>query len=85
MGFVIDEAHLPAVLSVGPMSDEAFVQLCSEHPDLNLEMSAHGQLILMPLRQTWMGAVNAEISGQLSNWARQNKRGVAFDSSTGWL
>lgn len=85
MAFVIDEAHLPAVLTVGPMSDEAFAQLCAEHPDLNLEMSAHGELIIMPLTYTWTGARNSEIGRQLSNWARQDKRGVAFDSSTGWL
>lgn len=64
------------------MNDEAFAQLCAEHPELNLEMSADGELILMPLRPTWMGALNAEISVQLRNWARQDKRGVAFDSSS---
>ncbi len=85
MAFVIDETHLPAVLTVGPMSDEAFAQLCAEHPDLSLEMSAHGELIIMPLTYTWTGARNNEISAQLRNWARQDKRGVAFDPSTGWL
>jgi hypothetical protein len=46
MAFLVDEAHLPAILTVGPMTDEAFAQLCAEHPDLNLEMSAHGELII---------------------------------------
>ena len=85
MAFLVDEAYLPAILTVGPMTDEAFAQLCAEHPDLNLEMSAHGELIIMPLTYTWTGARNNEISAQLHNWARQDKRGVAFDSSTGWL
>ncbi len=67
MAFVIDEAHLPANLTVGPMTDEAFAQLCAEHPDLNLEMSAHGERIIMPLAYPWTGARNGEISGQLSN------------------
>lgn len=85
MAFVIEEAHLPAVLTVGPMTDEGFANLCSEHPDLQFELSARGELILMPLTQTWTGARNNEISRQLANWARRDKRGVAFDSSTGWL
>jgi Uma2 family endonuclease len=85
MAFLIDEAYLPAILTVGPMTDEAFAQLCAEHPDLNLEMSAHGELIIMPQTYTWTGARNNEISRQLANWARQDKRGGAFDSSTGWL
>jgi Uma2 family endonuclease len=85
MPFVIDEAHLPAVLTVGPMTDEAFAQLCAEHSDLNLELSAYGEIIVNPRTYTWTGAQNGEIMGQLRNWARQDKRGVAFDSSTGWL
>ena len=85
MSFLVDEAYLPAILTVGPMADEAFARLCAEHPDLNLELSAHGELIIMPQTFTWTGARNNEISAQLRNWARQDKRGVAFDSSTGWL
>jgi Uma2 family endonuclease len=85
MAFLVDEAHLPAILTVGPMTDQAFAQLCAEHPDLNLELSALGELIIMPQTYTWTGARNNEISAQLRNWARQDKRGIAFDSSTGWL
>jgi len=85
MAFVIEDTHLPAVLTVGPMTDEAFAQLCAEHPDLNLETSAHGELLIMPVTYAWTGARNGEIISQLRNWARQDKRGVAFDSSTGWL
>ena len=85
MAFLVDEAHLPAILTVGPMTDEAFAQLCAEHPDVNLELSALGELIIMPQTYTWTGARNNEIGAQLRNWARQDKRGVAFDSSTGWL
>ena len=85
MAFLVDESYLPAILTVGPMTDEAFAQMCVEHSDLNLELSAHGELIIMPQTFTWTGARNNEISAQLRNWARQDKRGVAFDSSTGWL
>ena len=67
------------------MTDEDFAQLCGDHPDLSFELSAHGELIIMPPTYTWTGARNNEISRQLSNWARQDKRGLAFDSSTGWL
>jgi Uma2 family endonuclease len=85
MAFLVDEAYLPAILTVGPMSDEAFAQLCAEHPDLELELSADGELIVMPQTYTLTGARNNEISRQLGNWARGDKRGVAFDSSTGWV
>jgi len=85
MAFLVDEPYLPAILTVGPMTDEAFAQLCAEHPDLNFELSAQGDLIVMPPSYTWMGARNAEVGAQLGNWAQQDQRGVAFDSSTGWF
>jgi Uma2 family endonuclease len=85
MAFLVDEAHLPAILTVGSMTDEQFAQLCGEHPDLHFELSALGELIIMPPTYTWTGARSGEIMGQLHHWARQDKRGVAFDSSTGWL
>jgi Uma2 family endonuclease len=53
MAFLVDEAYLPAILTVGSMTDQAFAQLCAEHPDLNLEMSAHGELIVMPQTYTF--------------------------------
>jgi Uma2 family endonuclease len=67
------------------MADEAFAQLCAEHPDLELELSSTGELMIMPQTDTFTGARNNEIGAQLRNWARQDNRGVAFDSSTGWV
>ena len=67
------------------MTDEAFAQFCAEHPDLDLEMSANGELIIKPQTYTWTGARSGEIMVQLHYWARRDKRGIAFDSSTGWL
>jgi hypothetical protein len=40
MPFPVDEAELPAMLTVGPMTDKAFAQLCAEHPDLFFELFA---------------------------------------------
>jgi len=85
MAFLIDEAHLPAILTVGPMTDEAFAQMCSEYPDLMFELSAEGDLIITPPNFTWMGARSGEITAQLCNWARRDRRGVAFDSSSSWI
>jgi len=85
MAFLVDEAYLPAVLTVGPMSDEQFVELCAQHPDLSFEVTAEGDLIVMPQAVTMTGARNSEIGGQLRDWARQQQLGLTFDSSTGWV
>jgi Uma2 family endonuclease len=66
------------------MTDEAFAQLCADHPELFFELSAHGELIVMPPTYTLTGARNNEISAQLRNWARHDKRGIALDSTV-WL
>ena len=78
MPFLIDEAHLPAILTVGPMTDEEFATFCAQHPNLSFEMSSHGELIVMPQTYTLTGARSNEISAQLRNWARHDKRGLAF-------
>jgi Uma2 family endonuclease len=85
MTFAIDDAFLPATLSFHPMTDEEFSSFCSEHPDLNFEMTAEGELIVMPPNHSDSGASNFEIAGQLGNWARTDRRGYGCGSSTGFV
>jgi len=85
MAFTIDEAFLPATLTAPPMNDEQFAEFCSEHPDLFFEMTAEGEIVVMPPAFSLTGARNSEICRQLTNWARQDGRGVANDSSTGYV
>jgi Uma2 family endonuclease len=85
MAFTIDDTMLPARLTSHPMTDEEFAELCAEHPDLFLEMTAEGELIVMPATHTLTGARNIEILAQLRDWARQDSRGIGTDSSAGFV
>ncbi len=85
MAFAIDQEHLPAVLNSHPMTDDEFAALCSEHPDLFFEMTAEGELIVMPATFSVTGIRNAEIGCQLANWAKQDRRGFVSNSSTGFV
>ena len=85
MAFVIDYEFLPATLTAHPMSDEEFAEFCSGHPDLFFEMSADGELIVMAPTYSSTGARNQEIGVQLGVWAKLNGRGIACDSSTGFV
>lgn len=67
------------------MTDEEFAAFCSEHPDLFFEMTAAGELIVMPPSYTLTGIRNGEILGQLRDWARHSDSGVVSDSSTGFV
>ncbi len=85
MDLLIDPALLPATLTGVPMSDEEFAAFCDEHPDLSFETTAEGDLLVMPQIDTLTGARNIEIGFQLKRWTRQDKRGIAYDSSTGFV
>jgi len=85
MTFAIDDAFLPATLSCRPMTDEEFVSFCAEHPDLNFEMTAEGELIVMPPTYSDTGASNSELARELGNWAKKDRRGIVCDSSTGFV
>jgi Uma2 family endonuclease len=85
MSFAISDEYLPAILTAKPMTDEEFTELCDEHPDLFFEMTADGQLIVMAPTQSLTGARNQKIGRQLDVWAEKDGRGLAFDSSTGFV
>jgi Uma2 family endonuclease len=85
MAFLIDEAYLPAILTVGPMTDEAFASFCEDHPDLSFEMTAEGELLVMPPAYSLTGIRNSKIGRQLEAWAETDGRGMVGDSSTGFV
>src|SRR5262245_3018164 len=85
MALVLDERFLPATLTAHPMSDEEFAAFCAEHPDLFFEMTAEGDLIVMPPTYSLTGGSCNEIGGQLRQWTRKDGRGVACGSSAGFV
>lgn len=85
MPFVIDDANLPATLTAQPMTDEEFMAFCNEHPDLNFEMTAEGELIVMAPNHSYTSASNSDIGAQLGAWARNDRRGICCDSSGGFV
>ena len=66
------------------LTDEQFYQLCINNRDLRFERNANGDLLIMSPTGGETGNRNIEIAYQLQAWSRQNKSGLAFDSSTGF-
>ena len=85
MSFLIDDANLPATLTASPMTDEEFTAFCAEHPDLNFEMTAEGEMIVMAPTHSVTSFQNSDVSGQLYVWARKSRRGFLADSSGGFV
>jgi len=85
MALFIDDAFLPATLTAHPMTDEEFAAFCAEHPDLFFEMTAEGEIIVMPPTYSLTGARNHGVGFRLGIWAEQDGRGIVCDSSTGFV
>jgi Uma2 family endonuclease len=82
---VIDEIYLPAKLTASPMTDEEFAAFCAEYPDYFIEMTAQGEILIMPPNYSLTAARNGEIVSQLRHWASGDGRGVVTDASGGFL
>ncbi|MCL4831609.1 MAG: Uma2 family endonuclease [Caldilineaceae bacterium] len=67
------------------ISDQKFWQLCVANPELRLERTAEGEVIIMPPASSDTGARNSEVTGQLWLWNRKTGLGKVFDSSAGFI
>lgn len=85
MAFTIGEEYLPAILTAEPMSDEEFAELCAGHPDLFFEMSAEGDLLVMPPNYSITGMRHSQVLHQLTNWAHRDGRGAVTDAASGFV
>jgi len=64
------------------LSDDQFLELCSNNRELHLELTAQRELLIMPLPGPKTGRRNEVITNQLGNWARRDKNGFTFATST---
>ncbi|MEO6808695.1 MAG: Uma2 family endonuclease [Isosphaeraceae bacterium] len=67
------------------LSHRAFVRLCRDNPELRLERSARGELIVMAPAGTESGGRNAKLTMRLGIWTEADGSGEHFDSSTGYV
>jgi len=75
---------LPLVLETTEvhLTDEQFYQLCRSNPDLTIERSAKGALIVMTPVGGEGGSYEMDLGGELYLWNKQSAQGKVFSSST---
>jgi Uma2 family endonuclease len=73
--------NLNPIIKLNP---EQFYQLCQENPDLQLERTSQGELIVMPPTGGETGQRNSTLNAQIWLWNDQSELGKTFDSSTGF-
>lgn len=76
-------ASLALNLRALELSEAQFERVAADNPELRLELTAEGELIVMPPTGVETGRRNSRITQRLLNWA-DGAGGVVFDSSTGF-
>jgi Uma2 family endonuclease len=71
--------------SITHLTHEQFRELCRDNRDIRLELTAKGELIIMPPTGWESGNRNANLTTDLNIWNRKAKSGMVFDSSTGFI
>jgi Uma2 family endonuclease len=66
------------------LTAEQFEQLCRDNPDLRLELTSNGGLIVMPPAGSKTGKRNFNLNRQLGIWVEKDGTGIGFDSCTGF-
>jgi Uma2 family endonuclease len=83
---LVGHYFLPIVLDfqgvLEKMTDDEFENLCRRNPDLQIELTKEGELVIMPPTGGETGIRNFSLIGYFFNWVETDQSGVAFDSST---
>ena len=76
-GLVVDFSPLAT-----KVSDEEFAELCRLNPELQLERTSEGDLVIISPTGGRTGRRNAKLNARVTTWTEQDGTGQAFDSST---
>lgn len=66
------------------LTPEQFFRLCSDNPELRLELTAQKEIVIMPPAGSESGGTNFNIAAQLAEWIKRDRTGKGFDSSAGF-
>lgn len=73
------------VRPAAPVGDDELFELCRANPEVRVERTAYGELVIMSPTGARTGKRNALLNAQLVLWAEREGTGVVFDSSTGFV
>ncbi|MFN7945562.1 MAG: Uma2 family endonuclease [Blastocatellia bacterium] len=76
------------VINLGPLrpriTDEEFEQFCAQNPDLRIELTSDGKVVVMLPVTPEGSSRNFKLTGRFGNWVEADGTGVGFDSSVGF-
>lgn len=66
----------------GQLTEEQFEELCRNNQDLKFELTAKGELIIVPPTSPESGWRNSDVNFEVVKWSKKDRTGIVFDSST---
>jgi Uma2 family endonuclease len=88
MQIELPELTVPATLILDPENGtgiEQYLAICEPNPDVWLERTAQGELVIVPPAGLECSCRSAEVIAQLATWARQNGAGKTFGGSSAFI
>jgi len=67
-----------------PYTREQFASLTAQYPELRMELTREGKLIIMPPSGGESSHQSSIVGGRLFAWSDQDKTGVTFDANGGY-
>ena len=74
----------PHLIGLNHVTHEQFEELCQEYPDLRLELTSSGELIVMPPAGMESDRRNSDLIIQFGVWAKKDGTGVVFGPTAGY-
>ncbi|MES1262445.1 MAG: Uma2 family endonuclease [Acidobacteriota bacterium] len=88
MQVALPELHAPVTLILDRerrLSDEEYLAFCEANPDLRLERTSRGEIIIVPAAGGESDYRCVEAIAQIREWSRNSRRGKAFGSSVEFI
>jgi Uma2 family endonuclease len=89
MSAIVNLSANPVVVHFEPsklrMDDDEYFQFCQLNPELHIERTSEGDIIVMAPTGGKSGRQNAKLIARVTNWAERDGTGQVFDSSTEFI
>ena len=66
-------------------SDAAYLAFCRANPNLHVERTAEGEILIVPPARSESSYRNSKVTAQLDRWAEEDSGGKVFDSSSQFM
>ena len=79
-----DQLIPPHLIGLQSVTHRQFEELCRDYPDLRLELTSSGELIVMPPTAFGTGKRTLDLMAQFGNWVKKDGTGIGLGTDTGY-